>query len=51
MQAVDERLQQAAAERVPDRICVRCGNRIPAAVLRENRDAIDCNGTCDGGQG
>lgn len=29
-----------------DRICIRCGFSLPAEILVENPDALDCGGTC-----
>jgi len=52
-----DRMQDAAdrlAENLPRlrpgggrrRNCVRCGFLLPADVLRENPDALDCGGSC-----
>ena len=44
-QETAERLAAQRA-RVADRICIRCGHNLPAEILAENRDALDCGGTC-----
>jgi hypothetical protein len=43
-QEIDERINAAMQKKRIDRMCIRCGGKIPAEILEEDPDAMACGG-------
>jgi len=46
LQDAEERLAAQRPRPRADRLCIRCGYKLPEQILVEDRDALDCGGSC-----